>query len=176
MPQLNNLFEKLDRLPDSLIYLFLGLSAFIENIFPPIPGDTITAFGAFLVGIGRLHFLGVYGVTTGGSFFGFLTLFCLGRFLGKRFFIEKDYRFFRAKDIVRAQVWFRKYGYLFISINRFLPGVRSVISVAGGICRLDIFKVSLLALLSTGVWNLIWIVLGFSLGNHWDFSAIGRVH
>ena len=38
----------LNSLPDPLIYLALGVSAFVENVFPPIPGDTITAFGAFL--------------------------------------------------------------------------------------------------------------------------------
>ena len=35
---------------DALLYLLLFLSAFIENVFPPAPGDTVTAFGAFLVG------------------------------------------------------------------------------------------------------------------------------
>ena len=84
-------FQKLEALPDALVYLLLGLSAYVENIFPPIPGDTITAFGAFLVGLGKLHFMGVYLATTFGSLLGFLTLFWLGRFLGRQFFMEKNY-------------------------------------------------------------------------------------
>ena len=71
----------LETLPDFLIYLFLWLSAFVENLFPPIPGDTITAFGALLVGIGGLNFFGVYFSTTLGSLLGFLCLFRVGGYL-----------------------------------------------------------------------------------------------
>lgn len=158
----------LHSLPDALIYLLLGLSAYVENIFPPIPGDTITAFGAFLVGIGRLDFFGVYICTTLGSLLGFMTLFWLGLYLGRRFFVEKDYRFFKAKDIIKAEAWYRKHGYLLVAFNRFLPGIRSVISLAGGISRLRIMGVALLALLSCAVWNLIWILMGYMLGTNWD--------
>ena len=157
-----------DTLPDGLIYVLLGLSAFVENIFPPIPGDTITAFGAFLVGTKRLSFLGVYLSTTLGSLAGFMCLFWIGRFLGRRFFIERDYRFFKARDIIRAEAWFRRWGYLLILLNRFFPGIRSVISIAGGISRLGGLKVTLLALISACTWNLIWILAGYTLGNNWE--------
>jgi membrane protein DedA with SNARE-associated domain len=164
----------LDTLPNALIYLFLGLSAFVENIFPPIPGDTITAFGAFLVGTDRLHFFWVYFVTTLGSLVGFLVLFWLGLVLGRHFFLERDYRFFRSKDIVKAEDWFQKYGYLLILVNRFLPGIRSAISLAGGISRLNIPRVVFLAFLSCAAWNLIWISVGYALGNNWD-KVKGRI-
>ena len=95
-------------------------------------------------------------------------LFWIGSLLGRRFFIEKDYRFFKAKDIIRAEEWFRKYGYFLILLNRFFPGIRSVISIAGGISQLKVLKVTLLALVSSSVWNLIWIMLGYSIGTNWD--------
>ena len=161
-------FHLLNSLPDFLIYLLLGLSAFVENIFPPIPGDTITVFGAFLVGTGRLKFFWVYTSTTLGSLLGFMSLFWVGSYLGRRFFIEKDYRFIKAKGIIKAEEWYRKYGYFLIGFNRFLPGIRSVISVAGGISRLKIIRVAILALLSCAVWNLIWISMGYILGANWE--------
>ena len=103
MSYLERFLDFLHSLPDLLVYILLGLSAYVENVFPPIPGDTITAFGAFLVGIGRLSFLGVYLSTTLGSLLGFLSLFALGRTLGRHFFVHRDYRFFRAGDIVRVE-------------------------------------------------------------------------
>jgi membrane protein DedA with SNARE-associated domain len=157
----------LHSLPKPLIYISLGLSAFVENIFPPIPGDTITAFGAFLVATGRLDFLGVYISTTLGNLIGFMVLFWVGSYLGRRFFIEKDFWFFKAENIIKAEIWFKKYGYFIIMINRFLPGARSVISIAGGISRLETKKVMTLCLLSCAVWNLIWVFMGYSLGNNW---------
>ena len=162
------LFRFLQSLPDGLIYVALAVCAFIENLFPPIPGDTITATGAFLVGTGRLDFLGVYTATTAGSLAGFMTLFAVGRALGRRHFLERDYRLFRARTILRAEAWFRRYGYLLVALNRFLPGVRSVISIAGGISRLEAVPVAVLSLLSCAVWNGLWIFLGYSLGNRWQ--------
>ena len=158
----------IESFPNTLAYFLLGLSAFVENLFPPIPGDTITAFGAFLVGTGKLSFLGVYLSTTLGSFIGFISLFMIGRFLGRHFFIEKDYRFLKAKDIEKAEKWFATYGYFLIAFNRFLPGLRSAVSVAAGIAALKLAWVALLSLVSCGAWNLLWILLGFSLGTHWD--------
>lgn len=168
MALLDSFLNFLYSLPDVLIYLLLGLSAFVENVFPPIPGDTITAFGAFLVGTKRLHFYGVYLSTTLGSLTGFMFLFWVGSCFGRSFFIRKDYRLFRAQDIVRAEAWFHKYGYLLILANRFLPGIRSVISIVGGISKLRFFKVAGLALLSGAIWNLIWICMGYQLGSNWE--------
>jgi len=162
------LLEYLHQLPDYLIYISLGLSAFLENIFPPLPGDTIVLFGSFLVGIGRLSFLGAYLSTTAGSLVGFISIFFLGRYLGRRFFIERDYRFIKADNIIKAENWYRRYGYTIIVINRFIPGIRSVIALAGGISGLDSLKVAILALISGGLWNFIWTILGYSLGSNWD--------
>ena len=167
MPYVDRFLEWMNALPAALLYVALGVSAFVENVFPPIPGDTITAFGAFLVGTHRLSFVWVYTATTVGSIIGFLVLFWVGRYLGRSFFLERDYRFFKAKDILKAENWFQKYGYLLIAVNRFLPGIRSAVAVAGGISRLGIMKVAFLALISCSVWNLIWIWVGYSLGTNW---------
>jgi membrane protein DedA with SNARE-associated domain len=160
----------LDTLPNALIYFLLGASAFVENVFPPIPGDTITAFGAFLVGTKRLDFFGVYLSTVVGSLIGFMFLFWVGGLLGRRFFLERDYWFFKARDIIKAEAWFKKNGYLLILLNRFFPGVRSVISIAGGITGLKTRRVILLALISCSIWNLIWIFFGYMLGSNWDMA------
>jgi len=167
MLYIDRFLEWMNALPAVLLYVALGVSAFVENVFPPIPGDTITAFGAFLVGTHRLSFLWVYTATTLGSIIGFLFLFWVGTYLGRAFFLERDYRFFKARDILKAETWFQKYGYLLIVLNRFFPGIRSAIAVAGGISRLGFVRVAFLALISCSVWNLIWIWVGYSLGTNW---------
>lgn len=167
MPLIDQFLHWLNTLPALLLYAALGVSAFVENVFPPIPGDTITAFGAFLVGTHRLSFVWVYTATTMGSIVGFLVLFWIGSSLGRGFFLKRDYRFFKANDILKAEEWFRKYGYLLIALNRFFPGIRSAIAVAGGISRLGIIRVTILAFISCSVWNLIWIWAGYSLGTNW---------
>jgi len=165
---LDRFLDLLNSLPDHIIYFLLAISAFVENIFPPAPGDIIMAFGAFLVGTKRLHFLGVYVSTIIGSVSGFMFLFWIGRILGRRFFIERDIWFFTAHDIIRAEEWFRKHGHVLILLNRFLPGIRSVISLSGGISGLRTLRVMFLAFLSACAWNLIWMSLGYVLGTNWE--------
>jgi membrane protein DedA with SNARE-associated domain len=42
-----NIINSLLGMSDIWIYSFLFISALVENLVPPIPGDTITAFGPF---------------------------------------------------------------------------------------------------------------------------------
>lgn len=151
-----------------LLYLFLFVSSVLENLFPPIPGDTITVFGAFLVGIGKLDFFMVYAVTTLGSSIGFILLFYAGAFLEMEFFINTRFKIFSSKKIIEAEKWFSRYGYYIVVLNRFLPGVRSVISIAAGISGLKGVKVFLLSLVSAMGWNFLWIYTGYTLGNNWN--------
>ena len=150
------------------LYMFLFASAIVENLFPPIPGDTITAFGAFLTGIGKLDFLMVYIVTTLGSTIGFMMLFYAGVFLGDGFFSKIKFKFFAEENIKKTEMWFNKYGYFVVAMNRFLPGIRSVISITAGISGLNGLKVFALSLVSAMCWNFIWIYTGYSLGNNWE--------
>lgn len=152
---------------DLILYLFLFVSALIENLFPPVPGDTITALGAFLVGTGRLDYILVYLSTSVGSVVGFMCLYFVGRMLEREFFMKHDYRAFPRESIVSAERWFSKYGYSIVLANRFFPGIRSVISIVSGISRLRVLPVFLIALASASVWNLIWIQAGYMLGNNW---------
>ena len=58
-----------------LAYFILFVSAYEENTFPPVPGDTVTVIGAYLITTGKLSFTGVWLSTTFGSVLGFMTMF-----------------------------------------------------------------------------------------------------
>ena len=152
----------------SILYLFLFASAIMENLCPPIPGDTITVFGAFLVGIGELDFLAVYAITTLGSSIGFILLFYAGAFLEMEFFLNTRIKIFSNEKILSAEKWFGRYGYVVVVLNRFLPGIRSVISIVAGISGLNGVKVFFLSMVSALGWNFLWIYTGYTLGNNWE--------
>ncbi len=165
---INEIFDILMNMHNFILYIFLFLSAIIENLFPPIPGDTITAFGAFLVGTGKLDYLLVYVSTTLGSVLGFMVLVFVGRSLGSKYFHEKNLKNFSAKRIDKTEKWINKYGYYVVLSNRFLPGIRSVISIVSGITKLNILWIFILSLISASIWNLIWIHTGYLLGDNWS--------
>ncbi len=169
----DNILEYILTVNNIYIYLFLFLAAFVENIFPPIPGDTITVFGAFMVGTGRLDYLLVYLVTTAGSTVGFLFLYGLGRVVDKKFFHNKKFSVFSMESIDKALESFSKWGYYIVLANRFLPGVRSVISITAGLSKLRVLPVVVLSIVSAMLWNLIWIQAGFMLGDNWESAKEG---
>ena len=150
-------------------YLILFFSAYIENTFPPVPGDTVTVIGAYLITTGKLSFTGVWLSTTVGSVLGFFTMYLVGYKLGRGFITsEKRAKIFDYDRIEKTEIWFTKYGYWVIAANRFLSGTRSVISLFAGIFKLTGYKVLILATLSALVWNGLLMYAGYVLGVNWE--------
>jgi membrane protein DedA with SNARE-associated domain len=156
-----------DGLSSESLYVFLFVSAYIENIIPFLPGDTMVVFGAFLVGVGKLDFSIVFAATTAGSLLGFLTPFLLGKRFGRTYFLTKDFRFFPRQSIVEVERWFDRFGYGVILCNRFLSGIRAVVSLFAGIANMKWAPVAILALTSCAIWNGLLIYGGFLLGENW---------
>lgn len=149
-------------------YLILGLASYFENIFPPAPGDAITVFAASLVGTGHLSFTGVFISSSFGSVLGFITYYGLGFYYEKQILEKKNLKFLEPKSIQLAEKWFAKYGYKIVLANRFLSGIRSIISLFCGMSKLDFKKVLLYSTLSASVWNILLIFAGIALGKNWQ--------
>jgi membrane protein DedA with SNARE-associated domain len=152
-----------------IAYLILFASAYVENTFPPVPGDTVTVIGAYLITTGKLNFTGVWLSTTMGSILGFFTMYLIGYKLGRGFITsEKRAKIFGFRRIEKTEIWFSRYGYWVIFANRFLSGTRSVISLFAGIFKLTWYKVLLLATVSALVWNGLLMYAGYMLGVNWS--------
>ena len=149
-----------------IAYCLLFISAFVENIFPPIPGDTVTLFGAYLVGRGELDIIPVFLTTVAGSFIGFMAIYYLGLKKGRAFF-EKRSSFRSPQRLGKIEKWFDRYGPKVILANRFLSGVRSLVALAAGIGNMPPGKVALYSLISIALWNGIIITAGLLVGTNW---------
>src|SRR5688572_24667778 len=64
-------------------YLVLGLASMVEYVFPPLPGDAITLFGAFLGATAGYSPIAVYVALWIGSMMGGLIAYSFGRHLSK---------------------------------------------------------------------------------------------
>ncbi len=163
---LDTLFQQISPLT---AYLLLFVSAFVENVFPPIPGDTVTLIGAYLVTSGKLSFTGVYLSTSLGSVLGFFTMYMIGLKLGRKFLDSKIGRkVFTETQYQKTEKWFSKYGYGIIAANRFLSGTRSVISIFAGSFHLNWIYVLVLATLSALLWNGLLIYIIYVVGLNWE--------
>ncbi len=164
---LDSIVNFVSRLSIQWFYCAVFLSSFIENIFPPVPGDTVTVFAAYFAGRTQLGFLGIFIATNLGSIAGFMTYYTLGRLIHPEYFERKNYRFFPASSFKTAGDWFKRYGYWIILFNRFLSGVRSVISIVCGIYRLPWMRVLIVTAIGCSIWNGLLLWAGYLLGSNW---------
>ncbi|WP_102026910.1 DedA family protein [Salirhabdus sp. Marseille-P4669] len=145
----------------------------LENLFPPIPSEIILTFGGFLTTTSNLSVVGVICVATLGSVVGAILLYLFGALLGLERLeriIEKWGKYLRLKkeDIHKAEGWFQKYGPLAVFFCRFIPLIRSLISIPAGLAKMNFTLFLLLSTLGTLIWNIILVLLGASLGESWD--------
>lgn len=148
------------------IYITLFLFAFVENVFPPSPSDVVIVIAGSLVGTGAISFIISLIFATVGSITGFMLMFYIGSTVDKKVIQSGRFRYIPVNSIDKVEIWFRKYGYMVIVANRFMPGTRAVISFFAGISNLDPKRTITLCFVSALLWNIIMLYLGFVFGDN----------
>ena len=164
----DKLVQQIGEMEPAGAYAALALSAFLENVVPPVPGDTVVVFSAYLVGRGALSLWPAYGATCFGGFLGFMVMYYLGLRHGRSFFASRGGRFFSPEVLERAEGWLARYGMGLVLVNRFLSGIRSAIALAAGIGGMDWRKVALCSLISMALWNALLFYAGLLVGQNWE--------
>lgn len=165
----------------NLATALLAAAAFLEYVFPPFPGDTVTLAGAILVtGYGfsatRVMVAVVLGSLAGAAL-DFLIGTAVARAISRARAREGDPRpawlrlgivqsALRGTD--RVSQAFARHGEAYIAVNRFLPGIRAFLFVAAGMAGLRFGRVMLWATVSAVAWNLLLLGVGMALGSRLD--------
>lgn len=154
-------------------YIGITLLIALENLFPPIPSEVILTFGGFMTTKSNLTIPGVIVFSTIGAIIGALVLYLVGRILKKERLMKlangkvgKVLRF-KPEDIEKADQWFEQKGTATVFFCRFIPIIRSLISIPAGINGMKIPKFLLYTSLGTLIWNSVLTILGNALGENW---------
>ena len=162
------MFSIVDRLGE----LGIGLLIFLENVVPPVPSEVILPLAGFRARTGALNVWLAWPAATAGSVLGAVVLYGLGAWLGydrlhalagKRWFFLTS-----QKDLDRGQRIFGRHGGKVVLLGRCVPVIRSLVSIPAGIVRMPLPRFLLLTAAGSGVWNALFIGLGWYLGDHWD--------
>jgi membrane protein DedA with SNARE-associated domain len=165
---LTDIVDWMSMLPMFWAYTMILVVSYTENIVPPIPGDMIIVYGGYMVGIGRLDVIPVVVLSTIGGLAGFMTMYLFGIHIGKRLVEGTGYRWIPVQRVERARTMLSRWGYHLILANRYLSGLRSVISLTVGMTGMPVGKTSWYATGSAFSWTCILVGLGYYLGDHWD--------
>lgn len=146
-----------------------GLIIALENLFPPIPSEVVLPLAGFAASQGSFTLPGAIFWTTLGSVVGALLIYTLGAVLGRARFRSLWGRMplLELEDLDRAEAWFDRHGAKAVFFGRMLPLIRSLISVPAGIERMPLRLFLPLTLAGSLVWNCIFILAGYQLGESW---------
>lgn len=146
----------------------------VENIFPPIPSEVILLFGGFMTTMSKMNIIGVIIASTLGSVVGGLILYYIGKILNKerlkkivRGKIGKILRL-KEKDIDKADVWFDTKGNKTVFFCRFIPILRSLISIPAGMSEMKMSKFLLYTTIGSAIWNTVLTIAGSIVGENWE--------
>lgn len=150
----------------------------IENLFPPIPSEVILTLGGFMTTYTSMSVAGVVFFSTLGSLLGAIILYYVGKLLNHerlmRIVSGKIGRFLRldAADIDRSVFWFQKKGSKTVLYCRFIPILRSLISIPAGMSGMKQGKFLLYTTIGSVIWNTVLVTLGSIVGASWHSVAI----
>ncbi|MCK5125398.1 MAG: DedA family protein [candidate division Zixibacteria bacterium] len=162
----NDLMAMLEAIKPLYIYLILFAIAFIENIFPPIPGDTFTIIGGYLAATGYLALAPTFLAITLGTISSVMVVYALGYRGGHEYFQKKNYKFFNADDLTRVDNLFNKYGAMTLLFSRFVVGARVMIAVAAGISKYPTGRMAVFSYISGVLFHGILIGFAFLLNKY----------
>lgn len=155
-------------------YLGVFLLILIENIFPPIPSEVILLFGGFMTTYSSLSVIVMIITSTLASVIGAIILYYIGKILNKdrlkrivRGKIGKVLRL-KEKDIDMADEWFDNKGNKTVFFCRFIPIVRSLISIPAGMSEMPMPKFLIYTTIGSAIWNAVLIFLGNKVGENWE--------
>lgn len=162
-----NIVDWMSSLPPSMVYLTILGVAYLENVIPPIPGDMLVVFGGYMAGMGLLNpWLVIILATLGGSL-GFMTMYSIGYKVGEGLLDPTKYKWLpkRKFEVVRGKL--QQWGFRLVAANRFLSGLRSVISLTVGMAHMSVRQTAVWCTVSALVWTALIAGAGYYVGENW---------
>ena len=169
---LNNLLSIFDA--ESLIR-YGGLLA----VFLVVYGTT-GLFFCFFIPVGAVLFTAGIFIATGGLFYdiytvcsllilasilGNLTGYWFGWKAGPLLYRKMDSRFYKKRHLTTATTFYKKYGWMALTLGLYLPIIRTFASIVAGIVRLDFRRFILLVISGSAVWIVSFVSAGYFIGS-----------
>lgn len=164
---MQGLFDWLLSLPLAALYATLGVVAAIENVFPPIPADTIVALGSFLAARGHGSVVGAFLATWIGNVAGAMVTYSAGRRYGAERLERRLMGDKAGSAQARLQNLYGRFGIAALFFSRFIPGIRAIVPPFAGALRVPPLRAGIAIALASGIWYGLVSYLGYTVGADW---------
>jgi membrane protein DedA with SNARE-associated domain len=145
----------------------------LETVIFLIPSEAVMPFAGWLLikdkGLG-VEYVFLAGLLGGiGSTAGSLFFYYIG-YLGGRPIVARwgKYLFISEDDLDKGEKFFAKYGSFAVFFGRFVPLVRTFVSVPAGLARMDLKVFVIYTLAGSTIWATLLAVIGYHLGENYE--------
>ncbi|MBO3443509.1 DedA family protein [Clostridium sp. CCUG 7971] len=148
-----------------LIFLFIIVLLEYMNL-PGFPAGVIMPLaGVWVANSGNNFFVALI-ISVLAGLIGSWLLYFLGMY-GGEFFLDKYIKKFPSheKYIKSNMEMLRKRGNVGVFISKFIPMVRTIISIPAGVLKLNFIKYTVYSTLGILIWNFIFIASGYFFGD-----------
>jgi membrane protein DedA with SNARE-associated domain len=138
----------------------------LESASIPVPSEVVLPLAGYFVSTNSLNFWGVVAVSTVASLAGALVDYYLAKWLGRPFVVGilKLFRLHRS-SLDRAEAWFGKSAQWTVFAARFVPGLRTVISLPAGLFEMSVSRFILMTVTGCFAWSVILVYAGVLAGS-----------
>jgi membrane protein DedA with SNARE-associated domain len=165
MDTIHNLLDQALVWIESLGYWGIIIGLAIEVI----PSEIVLGYGGYLVSQGDITFVGAVICGVIGAVLQQWLLYAIGRYGGRPFVLKYGkFLHIKQKHVDIAESWFDRYGPVIVFTARFVPVMRQVISIPAGLARMNFTVYTLLTLLASIPWSILFVWLGWKLGDNWE--------
>ncbi|MGQ0639455.1 MAG: DedA family protein [Gemmatimonadaceae bacterium] len=165
---LTSLLDWLGSLSPLLLNTALGILAFVENVFPPIPADVIAALGSFVAAREERSPLAPLLAVWLSNVAGAMVMWGVGTRIGKRR-VEKWLRLAPHDPAEkRFEALYGRFGTAAFFLSRFIPGVRAIVPPFAGALHIKPFGPAIAIALASGLWYGLITFLAFRAGANWE--------
>jgi membrane protein DedA with SNARE-associated domain len=149
--------------------LGVGILVFLETVFPPLPSEAVLGLAGWEAQMGRMNIALTVIAATIGAVAGGLVLYGFGAWFGEERakVLLSRLPFIERADLDRASDVFRRHGTRIVFLGRFVPIIRSLVSIPAGAQRMPLPTFIILTALGSGIWNTILIGGGYLLGGQY---------
>ncbi|MGP7959463.1 DedA family protein [Sanguibacter sp. A247] len=153
-------------LMETLGEIGVGIAVLVETFVPPIPSEAVLPGAGFLAYEGRMNVWLAWSMATAGALIGAWAWYGIGYAFGRNRTraIVGAIPLMEHEDFDRAEAFFSRWGGTAVFVGRCVPLVRSFISIPAGIERMPIGRFTWYTFAGSGLWNAIWIGIGYVAG------------
>jgi membrane protein DedA with SNARE-associated domain len=155
-----------------MIEAFKELSYFgitLALTFEFVPAELVLPLAGYWVYQGDMNLFGAILAGSIGGVLGPLTLYALGRYGGRVAILKfGKYFFIKEEHMDKSDQFFEKYGGAVAFLGRFIPGVRTAISIPCGIAKMSVWKFIVYTYIAMLPVTAIYVYLGYVLGPQWE--------